>query len=195
LPVRAYRIERVVDALRHMARAEHIGKVVIQAAAPTDSADRGLALRDDGTYLVTGGLGGLGLKVARWLADRGARHLVLVGRSAASAEARRQLDELEKTGVRVVVRHGDVGDPATVSALLSEIRGELPPLRGIFHLAGKQGALAYQSLRGDSGMPAAQIARETTQQRLSLLVFIALLLLGALIAGVGAAVARRRRAP
>ncbi|MEO7912728.1 MAG: hypothetical protein ABIV47_24010 [Roseiflexaceae bacterium] len=66
---------------------------------------------------------------------------------------------------------------------------------GIFHLAGKQGALAYQSLRGDSGMPAAQIARETTQQRLSLLVFIALLLLGALIVGVGAAVARRRRAP
>jgi hypothetical protein len=66
---------------------------------------------------------------------------------------------------------------------------------GIFHLAGKQGALAYQSLRGDSGMPAAQIARETTQQRLSLLVFIALLLLGALIVGAGAAAARRRRAP
>jgi hypothetical protein len=66
---------------------------------------------------------------------------------------------------------------------------------GIFHLAGKQGALAYHSLRGDSGMPAAQIARETTQQRLSLLVFIALLLLGALIIGVGTAVARRRRAP
>jgi hypothetical protein len=66
---------------------------------------------------------------------------------------------------------------------------------GIFHLAGKQGALAYHSLRGDNGMPAAQIARETTQQRLSLLVFIALLLLGALIVGVGTAVARRRRAP
>jgi len=66
---------------------------------------------------------------------------------------------------------------------------------GIFHLAGKQGALAYQSLRGDSsGMPAAQIARETTQQRLSLLVFIALLVLGALMIGIGAAVARRRRA-
>jgi len=65
---------------------------------------------------------------------------------------------------------------------------------GIFHLAGKQGALAYQSLRGDSGMPAVQIAREITQQRLSLLVYIGVLLLGALIAGVSAAVARRRRA-
>ena len=66
---------------------------------------------------------------------------------------------------------------------------------GIYHLAGKQGALAYQSLRGDSGMPAAQIARETTQQRLSLLMFIVLLLLGALVVGVGAAMARRRSAP
>ena len=65
---------------------------------------------------------------------------------------------------------------------------------GVFHLAGKQGALAYQSLRGGSGMPAAQIARETTQQRLSLLVFIALLLLGALIVGVSTAAARRRSA-
>ncbi|MEO7911084.1 MAG: hypothetical protein ABIV47_15680, partial [Roseiflexaceae bacterium] len=65
---------------------------------------------------------------------------------------------------------------------------------GVFHLAGKQGALAYQSLRGGSGMPAAQIARETTQQRLSLLVFIVLLLLGALIVGAGATMARRRRA-
>src|SRR5215218_9581420 len=64
---------------------------------------------------------------------------------------------------------------------------------GIFHLAGKQGALAYQSLRGDSGMPVAQIARETTQQRLSMLLFIVLLLMGTVIVGVGTAAARRRR--
>jgi len=62
---------------------------------------------------------------------------------------------------------------------------------GIFHLAGKQGALAYQSLRGDSGMPTAQIARETTQQRLSMLVFIVLLLVGAVIVGTSTAARRR----
>jgi len=66
---------------------------------------------------------------------------------------------------------------------------------GIFHLAGVQGALAYQSLRGDSAMPAAQIARATTQQRLSMLVFIALLVVGAVIVGASTAAARRRRAP
>jgi hypothetical protein len=63
---------------------------------------------------------------------------------------------------------------------------------GIFHLAGKQGALAYQSLRGGSGIPATQIARETTQQRLSLLVFIALLLMGTIIVGASTAARRRR---
>ena len=65
---------------------------------------------------------------------------------------------------------------------------------GIFHLAGKQGSLAYQSLRGGSGMPAAQIASETTQQRLSLLVFIGLLLVGAVIGGVNTAARRGRSA-
>jgi hypothetical protein len=65
---------------------------------------------------------------------------------------------------------------------------------GIFHLAGKQGALAYQSLRGESGMPAAQIAREITQQRLSMLVFTVLLLVGALIVGISTA-ARSRSTP
>jgi NADPH:quinone reductase-like Zn-dependent oxidoreductase/acyl carrier protein len=136
LPLRAFRIERAVDALRHMARAEHIGKVVIRAAAPADHADRGFSVREDGTYLVTGGLGGLGLKVARWLADRGARHLVLVGRSGVSAEARPQLDELQKAGVRVAVRSCNVGNREEVAGLLSGIRGEMPPLRGVFHLAG-----------------------------------------------------------
>jgi len=66
---------------------------------------------------------------------------------------------------------------------------------GIYHLAGKQGALAYQSLRSGAGMPAGQIARETAQQRLSQLVFIVLLLVGAIAVGLSAAAARRGRSP
>jgi acyl transferase domain-containing protein/NADPH:quinone reductase-like Zn-dependent oxidoreductase/acyl carrier protein len=136
LPLRAFRIERSVDALRHMARAEHIGKVVVRATVHGDATDRGISLREDATYLVTGGLGGLGLKVARWLANRGARHLVLVGRSGASAQAQAELEELEKTGVRVAVRRCDVGNREAVAGLLSHIRETMPPLSGIFHLAG-----------------------------------------------------------
>jgi NAD(P)-dependent dehydrogenase (short-subunit alcohol dehydrogenase family)/acyl carrier protein len=97
---------------------------------------RDLVLREDGAYLITGGLGGLGLKLARWLADRGARHLVLLGRSAAPPEARPQLEELQKAGVHVVVRQCDVGKREAVATLLSELDLTSPPLRGIFHLAG-----------------------------------------------------------
>jgi len=136
LPLRSYPIPRVVDALRHMARAEHIGKVVIQAVETADAGDGGLTLRADASYLVTGGLGGLGLKLARWLVDRGCKHLVLTSRSAPSDEARRILEDLEKSGAKIAVRACDVGNRAEVANLLASLRGALPPLRGVFHLAG-----------------------------------------------------------
>ena len=136
LPLRALPIDRVVEALRHMARAEHIGKVILQSVPESDGGHRGLSLATDGTYLVTGGLGGLGLKVARWLVDRGARHLVLMGRSGCSEEASRLVEDLQKTGARILIRKCDVGDREDVVAMLSAVRNEMPPMRGIFHLAG-----------------------------------------------------------
>ncbi len=75
--------------------------------------------------------------MAQWLADRGARHLVLVGRSEPSEEARSQLEDLETAGVQVVdPQAATSATRAGGRACLSDIRGELPPLRGIFHLAG-----------------------------------------------------------
>jgi NADPH:quinone reductase-like Zn-dependent oxidoreductase/acyl carrier protein len=135
LPLRKFPIRRVVEALRHMARAEHIGKVVIEAETLTGS-EQAFWLREDGSYLVTGGLGGLGLLVARWLARHGARNLVLVGRSAPSERAAAELQEIEEAGVRVTVRRCDVSRRDDVAQLLSAIGQQLPPLRGIFHLAG-----------------------------------------------------------
>ncbi len=136
LPLRTFRIQHMISALRHMARAEHIGKVVIQSSVQHDFADHGLVLHEDGTYLITGGLGGLGLKLAQWLSHRGARHLVLLGRSGASEEAKTQLDAIEKNGVEVVVRKCDIGDRDSLASLLSDIGATMPRLRGIYHLAG-----------------------------------------------------------
>jgi NAD(P)-dependent dehydrogenase (short-subunit alcohol dehydrogenase family) len=119
-----------------MARAEHIGKVVIQAAAESEPAKQTLALPENGTYLITGGLGGLGLKLAQWLVDRGAHHLVLVGRSGVSEQSRPHVDALGKRGVKVAVHECDVGNRSEVAALLAQIAQNMPPLRGVFHLAG-----------------------------------------------------------
>ena len=139
LPLRTFPMPRVVDALRHMARAEHVGKVVIQAAAESGQAEKTLVLREDATYLITGGLGGLGLKLAQWLVDRGAHHLALLGRSGVaglSGESRAQLDALNRPGLEIAVHKCDVGNQAELAAVLAQIGRDMPPLRGIFHLAG-----------------------------------------------------------
>ncbi|HEY0602496.1 MAG TPA: type I polyketide synthase, partial [Herpetosiphonaceae bacterium] len=110
-----------------------------------------LKLRADGSYLITGGLGGLGLVVARWLAEHGARRLILMGRTQLPGRAMwRQIDaespighqvaairELESLGVTVHLAAVDVGDPVQLAAFLQEFQQEgWPAIRGVIHAAG-----------------------------------------------------------
>jgi myxalamid-type polyketide synthase MxaB len=147
LPHRVFPMQEAVEAFRHMARAKHIGKIVVASSGERGASARHLALRADRTYLVTGGLGGLGLKVARWLVDRGARHLVLVGRSGAADSVRPALRELEGAGANVVVAKSDMGRKQDVVHLLGETAAAQPPLAGIFHAAGvlDDGLLRHQN--------------------------------------------------
>ncbi len=66
-----------------------------------------------------------------------------------------------------------------------------PQIAPIYHLAGKQGALAYEQLRGAGHTPNVQVERETGQQRLGILVFVVLLLIGGVVVGVGGILRRR----
>jgi myxalamid-type polyketide synthase MxaE and MxaD len=103
---------------------------------PGGAPGRELAVRADASYLVTGGLGGLGLVVAEWLAARGATSLLLVGRSAPDDAASRTIDELRARGARVEVRAADVADERALRRVLDDAAGSLPPLRGVVHAAG-----------------------------------------------------------
>ena len=95
-----------------------------------------MTFRSDASYLITGGLGGFGLAVARWMAGRGAGTLVLMGRRGAETpEAREAVAELERLGTRVVVHAADVSREADVAAVLAAIDRDLPPLRGVLHAA------------------------------------------------------------
>ncbi|MBW4479945.1 MAG: SDR family NAD(P)-dependent oxidoreductase [Tolypothrix brevis GSE-NOS-MK-07-07A] len=95
-----------------------------------------LSLRSDGTYLITGGLGGLGLKMAEWMVNRGARHLVLIGRSGASQYASEQIRMLREVGAEIIVARANISQENEVQAVLADIAQSLPPLLGIMHLAG-----------------------------------------------------------
>lgn len=138
LPRYAFYIDEAIDAFRFMSQAKHIGKVVVTHPAQTteDEQEVGQKIHGDGTYLVTGGLGGLGLKVAFWLAENGAKHLLLMGRSAPSETAVTALKELEARGVNAQPAQADVADIAALESALSVTGKEMPPLRGVIHAAG-----------------------------------------------------------
>jgi acyl transferase domain-containing protein/NADPH:quinone reductase-like Zn-dependent oxidoreductase len=129
-------------ALQFMRSARHLGKIVV-----TTSPLVGGQLRGDRTYLVTGGLGGIGLAVANWLADHGANVIVLNGRRPPEGEAQEVVDALQARGITVRVALADVTDLAAVDKMLADIRQELPPLAGVIHSVGvlSDGALGNQT--------------------------------------------------
>lgn len=130
------------DATRYVARLQRRKRnsVVLEPDAGGDGSPAAkedhISLRADSTYLITGGLGGLGLKLAGWMVERGATHLMLVGRSGASASAREVVSGLEEAGVQVRVLAADVSEPEQVARMLAEIAATMPPLKGVVHAAG-----------------------------------------------------------
>ncbi|MFZ4851373.1 MAG: SDR family oxidoreductase, partial [Caldilinea sp.] len=106
------------------------------------------AIDPSASYLVTGGLGALGLQVATWLGARGATHLVLTGRRGVTQAAQRSvLEQLAACGVTVQVAELDVADEAGMRRLFAELQTSQAPLRGVFHCAGvlDDGILLNQS--------------------------------------------------
>ncbi|MDB6055017.1 MAG: short-chain dehydrogenase [Verrucomicrobiales bacterium] len=98
---------------------------------------RDFILADQGTYLITGGFGFLGLRLAVWLVENGVKSLALVGKSGAiSDEAQTTVASLRNRGVKIAVFRADVADKSAVEKLFAEMKTSLPVLRGVFHLAG-----------------------------------------------------------
>ena len=129
-------------AVEFMRDGRHIGKIVF-----TNSPLARGRLREDRTYLVTGGLGGIGCAVADWLAERGAGAIVLNGRRPPDPEIEEAVESLRKHGFTVRVELADVTDPDAVDEMLARMDADLPPLGGVIHSVGvlSDGALGNQS--------------------------------------------------
>jgi acyl transferase domain-containing protein/NADPH:quinone reductase-like Zn-dependent oxidoreductase/acyl carrier protein len=152
LPVTSFPVNGVVEAFQFMAQGRHIGKLAVsfagtgsgthsrtdllvlpaRIAAGTPSEPR---FRSDGSYIITGGLGGVGSAVAEWLAANGAACVVLVSRREAGEAEQAVMRRARVLGARVEHRRTDLLDRRAVEELVSEIGREMPPLRGIFHAA------------------------------------------------------------
>ncbi|WP_435103186.1 SDR family NAD(P)-dependent oxidoreductase [Arhodomonas sp. AD133] len=105
---------------------------------PSRHADEAteVPVRDDATYLITGGLGSLGRLHADWLLRRGASTLVLVGRSEPDADGGQWLASRRAQGVDLHYRRVDVSDRASLAGLMEEVQERMPPLQGVVHTAG-----------------------------------------------------------
>jgi hypothetical protein len=90
----------------------------------------------DGTHLVTGATGGIGLSLVRWLADQGARHLALMARHQPNDETERVFAALRDEGVQVSFFQADVARESELAEAFSGMQDSMPALRGVYHLAG-----------------------------------------------------------
>src|SRR5581483_3011028 len=142
----------LADPKREDLAAVRVGRVLLPRLTPvTDTTGARLRWRADATYLLTGGLGGVGLAVARAMVEEGARRVVLMSRhglpprrtwtdvdpASPAGERIAAVRALEALGASVHCPAVDVGDEAAVAAFLADYAAEgWPPIRGVVHLAG-----------------------------------------------------------
>ena len=159
-PLTIYRISEIEKALRAMQSGKHMGKLVA-VAAPDDMVKvsnlmahhihgthlfkavpaqmKMTLLREDASYLIVGGLSGLGRALAEWLVENGAKNLILTSRRGLSKSgAQEEIESLRSKGVTVAVYACDISDSSQLSSVLSEA-SMLPPIRGVV-----QGAMVLQ---------------------------------------------------
>ncbi|KAF4440056.1 putative polyketide synthase [Fusarium austroafricanum] len=138
-PITTYPISQMEDAFRVMQAGKHLGKLIITAGDDDlvrvlPKKEDTLQLPADASYLLVGGLGGLGRATSAWLAEHGAKNLIFVSRSGtAKPEAAALVERLEKNGVNVAVLKCDVSDYEKLSAGVHDALKTMPPIRGLIH--------------------------------------------------------------
>ncbi|MDQ0810409.1 NAD(P)-dependent dehydrogenase (short-subunit alcohol dehydrogenase family)/acyl carrier protein [Streptomyces sp. B3I7] len=155
LPHTIHPAARVDEAFHLLQHSRHTGKVVVSfdpldEPVPVEPAPGVPRLDGEGTYLITGGLSGLGAATARRLAEGGARHLALVSRRGFDApEAPALLRDLATRGVRATAYAADVTDEAAVRRVLDAVGATGHPLRGLVHAAMHLDDAALADLDGE----------------------------------------------
>lgn len=137
-PIKFFDAAQIEDALRYMQKGQHMGKLVIQF--PTDhcqlSASRGnsrLSLRSDASYLLIGGLGGLGRSISTWMVEHRAKHLIYLTRSGGKGpDDAAFVQEMNAAGCTVQITAGSV---ANLSDVQNVIRQAKYPIAGVLQMS------------------------------------------------------------
>jgi hypothetical protein len=137
-PSKAFPAAQIESAMRYMQKGQHIGKIIVDIPNNHEQLKvftslKQLVLNPDKSYLIVGGLGGLGRSIAGWFVDNGARHIVFLSRSAGSlAKDDPYFMELEAQGCSVQAFSGSVSNPADV---LNVVKSVAKPIAGVLQAA------------------------------------------------------------
>jgi hypothetical protein len=139
-PIKVFPANQVVDALRYMQQGVHMGKIVIELPEDvneleTSNSAPASSFSSHVSYLLVGGLGGLGRTISTWLVENGARYLVFLSRSAGQSEDDQAfIRELETQGCHIQTGAGSVTKLSDVQNAVSKC---IKPLAGVFQLSVK----------------------------------------------------------
>ena len=135
LPMTTFPYRETRDAFRYMAQRKNIGKVIVGIHQDCED-DEQAESESAGTFLITGGLGALGMQVAESLGSRGIGHVALMSRRAPNEDQRRAIDRLEHNGLTVCTLQADVSDRDSLDLALTQIPDSFPAVAGVVHAAG-----------------------------------------------------------
>lgn len=139
-PLQVYRASHIEQAFRYMQSGKHTGKLIVEFHADdlvpvALRSELAYEFNQEATYVIAGGLGGIGRSIARWMVGKKARNLILLGRSDSSKygkETRAFLKDLRARGVCVATPPCDVGDASSLASALQECSKTMPPVQGCF---------------------------------------------------------------
>ncbi|KAL9091407.1 MAG: hypothetical protein Q9165_004793 [Trypethelium subeluteriae] len=138
-PIAKFGLADFPKAIRLLGSGKTMGKLVIDVDARQEvmvqqPPPKDLILRDDASYLITGGTGGIGMSTCRHLASRGAKSVILVSRSGGRKDQTSKLvEDLAQMGTRVTIKNCDVGVREDLARVIKDCEQELPPIRGVVH--------------------------------------------------------------
>ena len=136
IKITSYPITEAKSAFRFMAQGKHTGKIVFDFIPNTNSQIKTFTIKDNICYLVTGGLGALGFEVAKWLINKGAKNLVLLGRKSPSPEQQESIAQWHQEAINVQAPQCDIAKIADVKEMFSNLKVNNIAEYSVFHVAG-----------------------------------------------------------
>ena len=149
LPVEVYPMSGLGEALVALSKGQHIGKIIASTVDDnvTMQPPPALSLKGEGVYAITGGASGFGLELAKWMVQKGARHLSLASRSGPKSEYDRLwIEKLRADGVTISIDQLDLTDASAVESWIRSLENEFSRVNGLIHSAAVLSDVTIQNL-------------------------------------------------